>query len=253
MKRFTAFQHSLSTDAKGLVVDASETLETLKDKLSRAFDTPVLHIFAVRALKSADVEIIDVRFIRDNEVVRISGDSASPASQPPSPPSPSANQPAEPSACREQSARTSRQSQTAAAAAKSSPTRQPQSSAAGSAATSPSRRESPAKPLRRTTPPPPAEAPSDWLTLNVGGRIFSAGRSTMAAAAPDSMLARMFAAEGTGLLAAGRTNSSGQILIDRSPRYFEPLLNYLRTGVLVLDGWVSAEAVYEEAKASDAT
>ena len=34
-------------------------------------------------------------------------------------------------------------------------------------------------------------------------------------------------------------DESGAYLLDRSPRYFEPLLNYLRTGSLIIDPNVS--------------
>ena len=58
---------------------------------------------------------------------------------------------------------------------------------------------------------------------------------------------RMFANEGYGL-AACRRDRDGNYLIDRSPKYFTPILNYLRTGQLILECDVSAEGVLEEAK-----
>lgn len=64
--------------------------------------------------------------------------------------------------------------------------------------------------------------------------------------APNSMLARMFAAEDEGMTASHR-DSNGSIVIDRSPWYFEPIINYLRTGKLVMDRNVNPEGVYEEA------
>ena len=39
------------------------------------------------------------------------------------------------------------------------------------------------------------------------------------------------------------TDSSGAYLIDRSPVYFEPLLNYLRHGVLVIDEGVNPQGI----------
>jgi len=88
---------------------------------------------------------------------------------------------------------------------------------------------------------------SDWVTLNVGGTRFSTCKSTLVMKAPvHSTLARMFANEDR--IAACRRGEDGSYLIDRSPKYFEPILNYLRTGQLILESDVSPEGVYEEAK-----
>ena len=40
----------------------------------------------------------------------------------------------------------------------------------------------------------------------------------------------------------------GSYLVDRSPEYFEPLLNYLRHGSLILNDNVNPKGVLEEAK-----
>ncbi|KAJ8025567.1 BTB/POZ domain-containing protein KCTD9 [Holothuria leucospilota] len=85
-----------------------------------------------------------------------------------------------------------------------------------------------------------------WVTLNVGGTIFTTTRSTLCGRDSDSMLARMFGTEGPSWSSA--VDHSGAYLIDRSPKYFEPILNYLRHGQLIVDTGVSAEGVLEEAK-----
>ncbi|CAG5118871.1 unnamed protein product [Candidula unifasciata] len=88
---------------------------------------------------------------------------------------------------------------------------------------------------------------SDWVTLNVGGRLFTSTRGTLTRFDADSMLARMFSTE-SEVEWSSRVDKSGAYLIDRSPLYFEPILNYLRHGRLILDKFVNPEGVLEEAK-----
>ncbi|KAL1137866.1 hypothetical protein AAG570_009562 [Ranatra chinensis] len=90
---------------------------------------------------------------------------------------------------------------------------------------------------------------SHWVTLNVGGKYFTTSRSTLVSKEPNSMLARMFA-EGDGgyLMTPSNVDSNGAYLIDRSPTYFEPILNYLRNGQLIFDNTVNPEGVLEEAR-----
>lgn len=89
---------------------------------------------------------------------------------------------------------------------------------------------------------------SDWITLNVGGKHFTTSRSTLLAKEPLSMLARMFADDNNMyLMNPSATDEAGAYLIDRSPEYFEPILNYLRHGNVVLDKHVNPKGVLEEA------
>jgi uncharacterized protein YjbI with pentapeptide repeats len=57
------------------------------------------------------------------------------------------------------------------------------------------------------------------------------------------MLARMF--ESNWFSA---TDDTGAYLVDRSPEYFEPLLNFLRHGKLILNEGINPQGILEEAK-----
>ncbi|KAF6209131.1 hypothetical protein GE061_014875 [Apolygus lucorum] len=95
----------------------------------------------------------------------------------------------------------------------------------------------------------PAPNSGHWVTLNVGGRYFTTSRSTLINKEPSSMLARMFAEREGGLyMSPSNVDSKGAYLIDRSPAYFEPILNYLRNGQLIFDSSLNAEGVLEEAR-----
>ncbi len=52
--------------------------------------------------------------------------------------------------------------------------------------------------------------------------------------------ARMFSSEDGGMQASHR-DAEGAYLIDRNPKYFEPILNYLRTGRLIIDHNINVE------------
>lgn len=93
-----------------------------------------------------------------------------------------------------------------------------------------------------------AKSMTEWITLNVGGKHFTTSRSTLTVKEPLSMLARMFATENNVyLMNPSATDSSGAYLIDRSPKYFEPILNYLRHGVVIIDKNENPKGVLEEA------
>lgn len=85
---------------------------------------------------------------------------------------------------------------------------------------------------------------SKWITLNVGGRLFSTTRSTLTNKEPNSMLARMFGQDGI----SSDTDETGAFLIDRSAQYFEPIINFLRHGQLIRDDGISLQGILEEAK-----
>ncbi|KAL6419345.1 hypothetical protein ACFW04_013924 [Cataglyphis niger] len=89
---------------------------------------------------------------------------------------------------------------------------------------------------------------SEWITLNVGGKYFTTTRDTLTKKEPMSMLARMFTetTNAEHAIQPSRQDHHGAYLIDRSPTYFEPLLNYLRHGQVILDSNINI-AVLEEA------
>lgn len=88
----------------------------------------------------------------------------------------------------------------------------------------------------------------DWVLLNVGGKHFATTRSTLVSKEPHSMLGRLFSEGADGTVWPSAKDRHGAYLVDRSPTYFEPLLNYLRHGQLILDRGVSPRGVLEEAK-----
>uniref|UniRef100_A0A8C8MHJ8 BTB/POZ domain-containing protein KCTD9 n=1 Tax=Oncorhynchus tshawytscha TaxID=74940 RepID=A0A8C8MHJ8_ONCTS len=88
-------------------------------------------------------------------------------------------------------------------------------------------------------------AHTDWLTLNIGGRLFTTTRSTLVSKEPESMLARMFREKDVW---GNKQDERGAYLIDRSPEYFEPILNYLRHGQLIINEGINLLGVLEEAR-----
>lgn len=90
-------------------------------------------------------------------------------------------------------------------------------------------------------------ASSEWISLNVGGKIFCTTKQTLISKEPNSMLSRMFSND-TSLIQPSPRDSTGAYLIDRSPIYFEPILGYLRHGQLILDKNVNPQGILEEAK-----
>nr|XP_046226414.1 BTB/POZ domain-containing protein KCTD9-like isoform X2 [Oncorhynchus gorbuscha] len=86
---------------------------------------------------------------------------------------------------------------------------------------------------------------TDWLMLNVGGCCFTTTRSTLVSKEPASMLAHMFRDKDVW---GNKQDSQGAYLIDRSPGYFEPILNYLRHGQLIINDGINPLGVLEEAR-----
>eukprot|EP00051_Salpingoeca_urceolata_P034338 m.24674 g.24674 ORF g.24674 m.24674 type:complete len:629 (+) comp7567_c0_seq1:238-2124(+) len=85
---------------------------------------------------------------------------------------------------------------------------------------------------------------ADWIRLNVGGTVMATTRQTLCRD-PESALARMFSNTSSW---HSHTDHTGAFLIDRSPEYFEPVLNLLRDGELRIPVGVNAQGVLAEAE-----
>jgi len=88
---------------------------------------------------------------------------------------------------------------------------------------------------------------NDWITLNVGGRLYETTRLTLVAC-PDSLLANMFSLESSRPAAAVSTDTHGAFKIDADPDIFGILLNWLRRNKLMMTDGISLENVAVEAE-----
>jgi len=90
---------------------------------------------------------------------------------------------------------------------------------------------------------------AEWVRLNVGGTVFMTTKTTLSKD-PKSFLCRICqsndAGESSGL--GSEKDEAGAYLIDRDPKYFGPVLNFLRHGKLVMDKNIVEEGVLEEAE-----
>ena len=76
----------------------------------------------------------------------------------------------------------------------------------------------------------PGINPNSVVKLNVGGTIFQTTQATLLSD-QNSMLAKMFSTEKNGRIPAIQ-DDSGAYFIDRCPKYFGIILNFLRGGVV---------------------
>lgn len=84
----------------------------------------------------------------------------------------------------------------------------------------------------------------NWIKLNVGGRLFLTTRTTLSKD-PKSFLCRICQDESH---LKSEQDEYGAFMIDRDPDYFEPVLNFLRNGKLILNKNLCEEGVLEEAE-----
>ena len=89
------------------------------------------------------------------------------------------------------------------------------------------------------------EVRSEFVTLDVGGTLFKTTLTTLRQYPESNMLAAMFNPE-SGTPPALQ-DANGAYLIDRNPKAFAAILNYLRTGELFesYDGITMGEVLSE--------
>jgi len=86
----------------------------------------------------------------------------------------------------------------------------------------------------------------EWVKLNVGGIVYQTTRTTLMKD-ENSMIHKMFS-QNDDFMQPGKLDENGFYLIDRNGRYFEPILNYLRTGQIIYEPSLNVNGILEEAK-----
>lgn len=86
---------------------------------------------------------------------------------------------------------------------------------------------------------------NEWIALNIGGTIYQTTKTTLINREPESFFNTML----TTMNWSHQIDSNGliSIKIDRSSRYFDIILDYLRYGKLIVDHNINLEGVLEEA------
>lgn len=89
-------------------------------------------------------------------------------------------------------------------------------------------------------------AKTEWVRLNIGGKEFVTTKTTLCKNA-QSFFYKLCQDDPSVGLTTDR-DENGAYLIDRDPRYFAPILNYLRHGKLIIEASLKEEGVLEEAE-----
>ncbi len=88
---------------------------------------------------------------------------------------------------------------------------------------------------------------NEIIKICVGGQDFKTTRATLMSD-QNSMLAKMFESESEGRIAAAKDPDSGAYFIDRSAKYFESILNFLRTGEIECPCCLDLKFLLQEAE-----
>ncbi|KNC77490.1 hypothetical protein SARC_10053, partial [Sphaeroforma arctica JP610] len=83
----------------------------------------------------------------------------------------------------------------------------------------------------------------DWIAFNVGGQVFVTTKTTIQRG-ESTMLSRLIEED----MWQSTRDRNGTVMLDRSPKYFEPLLNFLRHGEMVLGEGLNPRGVLAEAR-----
>ena len=98
-----------------------------------------------------------------------------------------------------------------------------------------------------------------WIAIKMDDRVFTVMRTTLLSV-KDSMFSMLFECTSDSnddegghrhlpyAVMRDPTHPLHPYIFDRNPRYFEPVLNYLRTGQVIIDPSVNIEGVYIEAQ-----
>jgi len=93
-----------------------------------------------------------------------------------------------------------------------------------------------------SAPPEPAKPTNNIIGLNVGGKMFLTTRETLTSLSGENFFSVML----NGSVPTPK-DSNGYYFVDRNPKYFEPILDYLRTGEWSCPPHLSEEHLLKEA------
>ena len=93
----------------------------------------------------------------------------------------------------------------------------------------------------------PEKNPNSVIKLDVAGTIFKTTQGTLLSD-QNSMLAKMFSTERNGRIPAVIQQDTGAYFIDRCPKYFGIILNFLRSGLLEKGENIDLNFLRNEAK-----